>query len=114
MQKYLGMLCKTWMSTLCRNCLQESLCLKHLRVRGTQVKIALSCKNLAVAETTGYLPPDPYAILFAADSRGNWEEVSRTETLQNSRGAALLQCGVSYLGPEHNCKSYASHLECPF
>ncbi|KAK9918166.1 hypothetical protein WJX75_001865 [Coccomyxa subellipsoidea] len=49
------------------------------------VKIALSCKNLAVAETSGYQPPDPYAILLAADSRGNWEEVSRTETLQNSR-----------------------------
>ncbi|CAL8465746.1 g5282 [Coccomyxa elongata] len=49
------------------------------------VKLALSCKNLAVAETSGYQPPDPYAVLLASDSRGNWEEVSRTEILQNSR-----------------------------
>ncbi len=53
---------------------------------GLQVKLALSCKNLAVAETSGYQPPDPYAVLLASDSRGNWEEVSRTEVLQNSRG----------------------------
>lgn len=54
------------------------------------MKLALSCKNLAVAETSGYQPPDPYAVLLASDSRGYWEEVSRTEILQNSRGTIKL------------------------
>jgi len=63
-----------------------------------QVRVALSCKNLAVAETSGYQPPDPYAALFAADSRGNWNEVSRTEILQNSRGTT-----------SHSAPAVASH-----
>lgn len=67
---------------------------------GLQVKLALSCKNLAVAETSGYQPPDPYAVLLASDSRGNWEEVSRTEVLQNSRGTVhTLRGRPSLLSP---------------
>ena len=57
-----------------------------------QVKIAVSGKNLAVAETSGYQPPDPFAVLCVTDARGAWEETSRTEVLENNRGAlsALL------------------------
>jgi hypothetical protein len=53
------------------------------------VKIAISGKNLAHAETSGYQPPDPYAVLCVADARGTWEETSRTEVLENNRGALL-------------------------
>lgn len=59
---------------------------KHHAACTGQVKIAVSGKNLAVAETSGYQPPDPYAVLCLADSRGNWVEASRTEILQNNRG----------------------------
>lgn len=52
-----------------------------------QVKMSIACKNLAVSQTVGCQPPDPYAALYVADSRGHWEQVSRTETVQNARGA---------------------------
>lgn len=62
---------------------------EHHAACAEQVKIAISGKNLAVAETSGYQPPDPYAVLCLADSRGVWQEASRTETLQNNRGGLV-------------------------
>lgn len=57
-----------------------------------QVKMSISCKNLAVSQTVGSHPPDPCAALYVADSRGHWEQVSRTETAQNTRGMAHSPC----------------------
>ena len=51
-----------------------------------QVKMSIACKNLAVSQTVGHQPPDPFAALYVADSRGHWERVSRTETAQKTRG----------------------------
>lgn len=48
--------------------------------------MSIACKNLAVSQTVGHQPPDPFAALYVADSRGHWERVSRTETAQNTRG----------------------------
>lgn len=50
--------------------------------------MSISCKNLAVSQTVGCQPPDPVAALYVADSRGHWEQVSRTETVHNTRGKA--------------------------
>ena len=57
-----------------------------------QVKIAVAGKNLAMAETSGHQPPDPYAALCVTNARGAWEETSRTELLENNRGALRVLC----------------------
>ena len=57
-----------------------------------QVKMSLSCKNLAVSQSMGSQPPDPFAALYVADSRGHWEQVSKTEVVPNTRGNSQCPC----------------------
>ena len=57
--------------------------------------MSISCKNLAVSQTVGCQPPDPVAALYVADSRGHWEQVSRTETVHNTRGKATKSHAVN-------------------
>ncbi|CAL5224069.1 g6694 [Coccomyxa viridis] len=67
------------------------------------VKMSISCKNLAVSQTVGCQPPDPVAALYVADSRGHWEQVSRTETVHNTRDpdfAKGLYCSFQFERPQ--------------
>ncbi|CAK0732781.1 hypothetical protein CVIRNUC_000181 [Coccomyxa viridis] len=55
------------------------------------VKMSLSCENLAVSQSMGSQPPDPFAALYVADSRGHWEQVSNTEVVPNTRDPDFTQ-----------------------
>ena len=69
-----------------------------------QVKMSLSCKNLAVSQSMGSQPPDPFAALYVADSRGHWEQVSKTEDAPNTRGNLQSPCPC-LLACMHACLS---------
>ena len=66
--------------------------------------MSLSCKNLAVSQSMGSQPPDPFAALYVADSRGHWEQVSKTEVVPNTRGNLQSPCPC-LLASMHACLS---------
>ena len=70
--------------------------------------MSLSCKNLAVSQSMGSQPPDPFAALYVADSRGHWEQVSKTEVVPNTRGNLQRPCPC-LLACKHACMSAFLH-----
>ena len=67
--------------------------------------MSLSCKNLAVSQSMGSQPPDPFAALYVADSRGHWEQVSKTEVVPNTRGNLQSPCPC-LLASMHACMPF--------